>query len=89
MDKFFWSTASVLALLDAGVMSVQAIYNTQYLNGIALFGPAGGAAHTHAVQATLIQIRTADNYRALVAEDRALDTILTAVGFGTAPLDLA
>jgi hypothetical protein len=76
MAKFFWSTGVILAALDAGILSVQAVYNTQYINGLALYGPVGGAAHDHALAATLIQFRTADNYRSLVAEDAAVTAIL-------------
>ncbi len=71
---FFWTTGIVLAALDAGIMSVQTEYNTQYINGLALYGPAGGRAHVHALQATLIAFRTADNYRSLVADAAAFDT---------------
>jgi len=87
MNTFFWTTATILAALDAGILSVQAQYNTQYVNGISIHG-VGPAAHTHALRATLIFFRTADNYRALVAEDTALDALITAMDEATfAPYD--
>lgn len=64
----FWNIATIFAALDAGILSVQAEYNRQYRNGVAIYGPST-EAHVHAAQATLIAFRTAENYSVLVRED--------------------
>jgi hypothetical protein len=50
---FHWTEARVLAVLDAGVLSVSSFYNRAYTLGVRRYGAAGGRAHSFALAATV------------------------------------